>query len=335
MVATSKLEFSMLCEFRNPPGWERPFRERYYDAIDHIVWAEEIGFDCIYFTEHHFADDDYLTAPLMNAAIVADRTKRIKIGTCVLLLPLYHPVRLAEEGAFIDQLSEGRFELGFGTGYMAKEYAGYSIDWKTRGKRTDEMVEIIRRLWTEESVTFHGEHFQIEQARLRPKPVQSPCPPIWVGGFVRAVHRRAAKFGDGLLIGVDVVNEFASYQAELVALGKDPATAKASGGHQWTYVSEDPERTWDIIAPYVMYHIDAYARWGQEFYPRLSTREELRATGLLRVLTPEAMIGEIRDLRSKINLARHQFFMNPGGIPLDLMREPIECFAKKVIPAFR
>ena len=197
MVATSKLEFSMLCEFRNPPGWERPFRTRYYDAIDHIVWAEEIGYDCIYFTEHHFADDDYLTAPLMNAAIVADRTKRIKIGTCVLLLPLYHPVRLAEEGAFIDQLSEGRFELGFGTGYMAKEYAGYSIDWKTRGKRTDEMVEIIRRLWTEEEVTFLGEHFQIEKARLRPKPLQSPCPPIWVGGSSGKALERAARFGDG------------------------------------------------------------------------------------------------------------------------------------------
>ena len=98
MTSDGKLEFSMLCEFRNPPGWERPFRERYHDAIDHIVWAEEIGFDCIYFTEHHFADDDYLTAPLMNAAIVADRTKRIKIATCVLLLPLYNPVRLAEEG---------------------------------------------------------------------------------------------------------------------------------------------------------------------------------------------------------------------------------------------
>jgi probable F420-dependent oxidoreductase len=334
MRPDGKLEFSMLCEFRNPPGWARPFRERYYDAIDHIVWAEEIGYDCIYFTEHHFADDDYLTAPLMNAAIVADRTKRIRIGTCVLLLPLYNPVRLAEEGAFVDQLSEGRYELGFGTGYRPEEYAGFGVDWKTRGARTDEMVEIIRRLWTEDSVTFHGEHFQIDNVSLRPRPVQSP-PPIWVGGFVKPVHRRAARSGDGLLIGVDVVNEFASYQAELQALGKDPATAKASGGHQWTYVSEDPERTWDIIAPYVMYHVDCYSKWGQSFYPRLETKEDLRATGLLRVLTPDAMIGEIRDLASRIKLARHQFFMNPGGIPLALMREPLELFANKVIPAFR
>lgn len=270
----------------------------------------------------------------MNAAIVADRTRRIRIGTCVLLLPLYNPVRLAEEGVFIDQLSEGRFELGFGTGYMAQEYAGYGIDWKTRGQRADEMVEIIRRLWEEDEVSFHGRHFQIENARLRPKPVQA-CPPIWVGGFVKAVHRRAARFGDGLLIGVDLVNEWASYLEELEALGKDPATAKASGGHQWTYVSEDPERTWDIIAPYVMYHIDAYAKWGQEFFPRLDTKEELRATGMLRVLTPDQMIGEIRDIASKITLARHQFFMNPGGIPLKLMREPIETFATKVIPVFR
>ena len=107
------------------------------------------------------------------------------------------PVGLAEDGAVLDVISNGRLDLGVGLGYRPQEYAGYGIDIKTKGARADEALQIIRRLWQGETVTFHGKHFNIEGAKVTPRPVQEPNPPIWVGGFNRIAIRRAAKYGDG------------------------------------------------------------------------------------------------------------------------------------------
>lgn len=333
MPDNAKLEFGMTCEFRNPPQWRRPFLDCYHEAIDHIVWAEQLGYDAVYLTEHHFTDDDYLPSPLMTATVLSQKTNRIRISGAVLLLPLYHPVRLAEDGAFIDLLSNGRYELGFGIGYRREEYAGYGVEWKTRGERTDEMVQIIRRLWEEDNVTFHGKHFQLDNVSIRPKALQQPRPPILIGGAARAATRRAARWGDGLLI-LDLENQYTDYVEELAAVGKSPSDGGTHGGHYWMYVSDDPERTWDALAPYAIYHLDQYAKWGFP-HPPMKTKEELRASGMLQVVTPEQMIETIRELAPRINLKRYMFFMNPGGAPFDVMREPIETFATKVIPAFR
>ncbi|MBI3801929.1 MAG: LLM class flavin-dependent oxidoreductase, partial [Deltaproteobacteria bacterium] len=112
-----KLSFGLWYAFRNPPQWRRSYQDIYAEIIDQIVWAEGIGYDDIWLTEHHFADDGHAPSPLPQAAAIAVKTKKIRIGTGVLLLPLYHPVRVAEDGATIDILSGGRFELGVGVGY--------------------------------------------------------------------------------------------------------------------------------------------------------------------------------------------------------------------------
>jgi alkanesulfonate monooxygenase SsuD/methylene tetrahydromethanopterin reductase-like flavin-dependent oxidoreductase (luciferase family) len=121
------------------------------------------------------------------------------VGPDIAILPLYDPVRVAEDGAVLDLLSNGRRDFGVGLGYRPAEYAGYGLEIKRKGARADEALEIICRLWQGETVSFQGQHFAIARATLSPRPVQRPHPPIWVGGFSTAAARRAARYGDGYI----------------------------------------------------------------------------------------------------------------------------------------
>ena len=115
------MKFGLMHDFRNPAPWHRPYGELYRLLLDQCVRADELGYDQIWLTEHHFSGD-YNPTPLHAATAIAARTERIRIGTFVLLLPFYHPVRVAEDVAFIDNLSKGRFDLGVGQGYRVEEF---------------------------------------------------------------------------------------------------------------------------------------------------------------------------------------------------------------------
>src|SRR5207245_2858906 len=143
------------------------------------------------------------------------RTTTMRIGTAVLLLPLHHPVRVAEDAATVDVISNGRFQLGVGVGYKVEEFDSFAIAKTERGRRTNEGLEIIRRLWAGETLTFTGRYYEVHQARLAPEPVQQPRPPLWVGGFTPAAIRRAATYGDGFL-GIGPLKDlYDRYVAEL------------------------------------------------------------------------------------------------------------------------
>src|SRR5581483_883850 len=246
-----RLSFGLWYDFRNPAPWRRTDKEIYDAIIDQIAWAETIGYDDVWLTEHHFVDDGHAPSPLIQAAAIAVRTKKIRIGTSVLLLPLYDPVRVAEDGATIDLMSGGRFELGIGVGYRAEEFAGLGIPMGERGGRANEGLEIIRRLWEGETVTFHGRHFQITNARRSPLPLQKPRPPLWVGGFAKAAARRAARLADGYIGTGDLSSVYRMYCDELRAAGKDATRARVAGGHFWLVVANDPDKTWAEMAPHI------------------------------------------------------------------------------------
>src|SRR3984893_12469923 len=302
-AATQKprLRFGLWVYFRSPPQWHRPYKDLYAETLELITSGESIGYDDLWLSEHHFVDDGYSPSLMPIAAAIGVKTKKIRIGTSVVLLPMYDPVRLAEDGATVDILSDGRFELGAGLGYRAGEFEGLGLKYKERAGRMNEALEIIRRLWEGETLTFHGKHFHIEGARVSAEPVQKPRPPIWVGGFAAAASKRAARYGDGFIAINEVQSACEKYVAELRALGKDRSSAHVIAGHVWLVVANDPEKTWRELAPHVLYQINLYAKWmgdsGQDFFPHMNSAEELRKSGLLNVATP-ARAGElIRDYR--------------------------------------
>ena len=152
------MKFGLCYDLRNPKlgGRSRSMADVYAATLEQIEHVDRLGYDDVWFTEHHFVDDGYLPSPLAMAAAAAVRTRHVKIGTCVLLTPFYHPIRLAEDCAVIDNLSNGRFLFGPALGYRPEEFTGYGIDRRFRTSRTDETIEIITRCWIEEEFSHHG-----------------------------------------------------------------------------------------------------------------------------------------------------------------------------------
>jgi alkanesulfonate monooxygenase SsuD/methylene tetrahydromethanopterin reductase-like flavin-dependent oxidoreductase (luciferase family) len=146
--------------------------------LDRIRLSEDLGFDTVWLREHHFTDYGFLAHPMVMAAHVAAITKRIRIGTAVVTLPLHHPIRAAEDAALVDVLSGGRLTYGVGRGYQSAEYNALGVSLDEARERTDEAIEILRKLWTQPRASHKGRFFEFEEVRLQPKPVQAPHPPM-------------------------------------------------------------------------------------------------------------------------------------------------------------
>ena len=147
------MSFGVTYDFRNPAHAGRSFVQLYRETLNHIVAAEDMGFDTVWLTEHHFTDDGYLPSLLPMAAAIAQRTRKVHIGTNVILLPLHHPLRVAEDGAVVDILSNGRFALGAAVGYRPVEFEMLGVSVHERGGRIREQLEIIAQAWMQGSVS--------------------------------------------------------------------------------------------------------------------------------------------------------------------------------------
>ena len=334
-----KIRFGLWYDFRNPPAWKRPYDQLYNEIIDQIVWGEENGFDDIWLSEHHFIEDGYSPSLLPIAGAIASRTKNIHIGTSVMLLPFHNPVRLAEDAATVDVISGGRFELGVGVGYKVEEFESFAVSSKERGARTNEGLEIIRRLWEGETLTFEGKYYTVTKAKLTPEPIQQPRPPIWVGGFTSPALRRAAKYGDGY-IGVGPLKEaYERYVTALEKVGKSTTDIRLAGGYFWLIPSEDPDKTWNEAAEHVRYQVNAYAEWsekaGMPLFPKVPDTDALRESGLFQVVDVDTCIQMIRAYALETPLTHYYSWTLPPGLPASWIQPHLELFTSRVIPAFR
>jgi probable F420-dependent oxidoreductase len=162
--------------------------------------AEQFGFDSFWVPDHLAFYGAPLLDPLQALACVATRTRRLRLGTSVYLLPLRHPTHVAKAVASLDFMSEGRVILGVGVGgEFPGEYAASGVPIQERGKRANEAIACLRHLWKEDNTPFTGRFFEVPELRLNPPPVSPGGPPIWIGGRSDAALRRAAKLGDGYL----------------------------------------------------------------------------------------------------------------------------------------
>jgi probable F420-dependent oxidoreductase len=228
--------------------------------VEQIRLAESCGFDSAFVSEHHFLDNEMFPSPLVALAFVAALTTKIRLGTGVLLLPLHDPVRAAEDAAVLDCISGGRLILGIGQGYRPEEFSGYRRRLEDRRALLREGATLVRRLWTEEHVTFHGEHFRVDGVNLTPKPRQRPAPPIWVAAKKRRAVELAAEVGDAWYADPItplplIVENKARWLAALAAHGKSPE-AQDLAYYREFFVGEDDASAWRAGSPGVldMYH---------------------------------------------------------------------------------
>ena len=332
------MEFGVLYDMRNPRSSGISNAALYQQTLEHIEQMEALGFDTVWLTEHHFIDDDYLPSVLTMAAAVAARTSRVTIGTAVLLLPLHDPIRVAEDAAVVDILSDGRLRLGLGLGYKLEEFEAFGVDRRARPSLLEEGIEIIRGAWADGSFSHHGRHRSFDDLEVTPKPVQRPGPQIWLAGRAPVPVARAATVGDGLIVvgGPDLYREY--HEAHRASGRVDPARLCIFA---FTYPSDDPERSTAQLSEYAMYRMENYAQWYGSAGDLASDKALLQtagaadAGGAMQFFgTPQQVIDELRAAEAAGATAALWFATLPGTTA-DATTPLFEVLAREVMPAFR
>jgi alkanesulfonate monooxygenase SsuD/methylene tetrahydromethanopterin reductase-like flavin-dependent oxidoreductase (luciferase family) len=314
------MKIGLLADVRNPPPYARPWPELYGRTVEWIEEADRLGAAAVFFGEHHMTDDGYLPQPLTFCAAVATRTKRIRIGTEVLLAALRHPQHVAEQAAVIDILSNGRLELGVGAGYVPREFEAFGVPKADRFRRLDANILEIRRLLADV---------------VSPRPVQDPVP-MWVGYFGPAGARRAGRMGVGMFSALPWCLE--PYRQGLAEGGHDPDEGRMSCGID-LIVTSDPERTRAILQPHIDYQADAYGVLrdlveideGRE--PSAAARVGAASATVYKVLSPADAVAAIRAATDGLPVEYVTPWLNVGGMPDEIVEEHVRLLMTEVAPA--
>jgi alkanesulfonate monooxygenase SsuD/methylene tetrahydromethanopterin reductase-like flavin-dependent oxidoreductase (luciferase family) len=236
----------LLITAQDPPRGER-IAARWQEILVAAEAAETARFDSFHVSEHHGLDDGYLPQPLVACAAIAARTSRIGVGTALTVAPLRHPLHLAEEAAVVDVISGGRLILAVGLGNYRPEYELFGVPFEEQGTRFDETLSILTTGLRGDRFDFAGQHFDLRGVAVRPRPVQRPRPPIWVGAMSRRGARRAAEHGLPLLLDplstITALEEtVAHYRECCAAVGHEPEVVLMRWG--WVDARGDSVTEW-------------------------------------------------------------------------------------------
>lgn len=328
---------------QRPPDDPRTDADVYRDAVERCVAAERYNFDSVWVSEHHFLDDGYMPSLLVLAAAIAQATERVDVGTAVLLAPLHHPLRLAEDAATVDLISGGRLILGLGAGWRPEEFDVLGVPMNERPARMRETVAILRAAWGPGTFTHDGRVYRYENVNVTPKPAR-PIP-IWLGGFSEPAVKRAGRIADGFLgssTGTSGIQAFAdAKRIALEARGEDP-DGFAFALHVPVYASDDGD-PWEQVKHH--YH---YLRWK---YPDMgAARGSAQAkppppltSEIEEQLRPTIICGRVDDVADQIRAFRDAlgddtyFILRSDfpGMPQDRQLELIEVLGNDVIGRLR
>lgn len=350
------MKFGMLHLFENPVS-----KTEYQIVKEQLALmraAEDLGFDSIWPAEHHFTEYGYCASPALTLAAVAAVTKRIRLGTGVVVLPFNHPIRVAEDFAMLDLMSDGRVDFGVGRGYQPGEYKGFGVDQSRSRGIFNEFLEVILQAWTQERVNFKGVHFNLEDQPVRPKPLQKPHPPVWVAALSEATFSLVGKWGFNLLCapvfgfqGKTATDLLEAYRNALRAGGHDPAT-KEIAALVMVYCAETTEQARREFADPVMWYYRTISKYvappqGQgpvktyELYTKTRdlaaqvTWEQLLEAGAVVCGDRDHCVEQITDLRRKFGATQLLCWTRLGGLDHHKVLNSMELMQKYVIPHFK
>ena len=330
-----------------PAGVQRTFAQEYRETLELVRLAEALGFDSAWVSEHHGASDGYLPSLLPMLAAFAAATDRIGLGTGVVLTPLHDPLRLAEDVAVVDQLSEGRLTLGLGIAWRPEEFRTFGVPVRERLPRTVDTVEILRRAWTGERFSFQGDVYSYDRVRITPPPAREGGPPILLGGYVESAMRRAGRIGDGHITDADdldtVRHAVALMNEGAREAGRDPSRLTLAV-MQNAFVADEGADAWTLVRDGVRHQLGAYTAWDEGddtperdgLTPRGVGDDDLRAA--TPVGTPDEVVRALRptveglaDVGDVELIVRLHY----PGMDLDTASRAVELFGERVIPALK
>lgn len=324
------MRISMRFDLRHPPqGADKA--SLYAAMLDICEWGDGLGFEEVFIGEHHAAEDGYIPSPVVGAAGIAARTKRIKIHLSALIITFYEPVKLAEDLAVLDILSNGRLRMTLGMGYRPHEFEMFGADREKRLKTYLERIKLLEQAWTGQEFEYQG-----RKVKISPTPVQKPGPQINMGGSTEQAVLRAARMGYPLMPGFPPHYEL--YKAELAKLGKPEPPPLPNQGPNFLYITDDPDRDWPIVGPYAIYTMNSYAKWGAErgagatYYSNEVTLESARGNPIFQIVTPRQCVEYAKTLEPHGELTFQPLF---GGLPPELAWKSLRLFEKETIPLLK
>ena len=332
---TSKTDFGLWYDFRNPAQWRQPFEEFYDQRLAQISQAEDLGFTSCWLTEHHFCDDGYTPSPLLLAGMIGARTRQMQLGTNLMLLPLHDPIRVAEDAATLSIATGGRFDLGVGIGYRQLEFDQFGRKLSHRPSLIEEGIEILRRSWSGKPVNFSGKRFEVGDLCVTPTPADPPA--NLSGGMAPPAIERAARVADGFLctggLGLD------NYCEALEKQGKSVTDGSVVLG-SWAIIAEDPEAEAARIGEHILYQTNEYIKWGAFGPPQEATLFEdaptAIANGLYELWDAETAVSELSKLLTTYpNIRDVHFWAQFPGESVESGNRRMRYIAEKVLPRLR
>ena len=307
---------------------------------------------------HHFTEYGFCASPALSLAAIARRTRHIRLGTGVVVLPLNHPLRIAEDYAMLDNLSGGRVELGVGRGYQPVEFQGFGIDQSKSREIFDEQLEIIRRAWTQDRMSFEGRHYRFHDVAVRPRPLQKPHPPIWMAALSEESFEKAGRLGLNLLCSPIFGGSFKTagerikrYREALERAGHDPARREV-GALVMIYVGKTQEEARRDFADPVIWYFRTFGKYvapqlGQppiesyEWYTDIRDLasqvewEQLVEHGAVICGEADYVAERVRQARDEVGIDHFLCWTRLGGLPTDKVRGHMERMRDVVMPALR
>lgn len=327
------MKFGILASHQYP--FDEDLRARLDELFGLVELAAELGYHSVW-AINHFLGNLATPQPISMMARLIDHSGTMQIGSGILLLPLFHPVHVAEEFATLDQMSGGRIALGVAAGYRQHELDAFGVDSGSRFRRLDEAIRVIRALWSGEPVDFHGEFYDLDGVRCGVPPLRPGGPPIYVGAGGRLAVRRAARLGDAWYApgnspsATYLTKSVALYDDALERYGRRETVTDRPVGVE-LYCAPTTAQAVDEALPYARREYYTYAeypalRWQHDRFDEL-------VAGTLLLGSPDDLIAKIRGFQE---LGFNHVIFRPFwlGMPAAMARRSIELFAREVMPAF-
>jgi alkanesulfonate monooxygenase SsuD/methylene tetrahydromethanopterin reductase-like flavin-dependent oxidoreductase (luciferase family) len=323
--------------------------EMYNQLFEWAVLAEKLGYDSVWIAEHHFSSYGYIPNPLLMSVKLAHETERVRLGTAVLVLPFWNPLRVAEDIAMTDQLTGGRLEVGVARGYQPYEFQRFGLHIEDNRERTDEALEVLLRALTEDGFEFHGRYFDIPETTIFPKPLQHPGPPIWLAAHTPESFDIAARYGLKSITTnsgrpIEVLEEgWASFQAARRGHGLD-GPAEFAVQQQLCIAPTDDEAREEMEHFLYAFRQVSNLRAGTQHVVR-GYSEPLPIEGepsLDEIFTSRTLSGSPATVQTKLDAYRQVCGITAlnctfqlGGMRPETVTRSMRLFAEEVMPHFR
>ena len=343
------MKFGLMFTFQLPPGCGIAWSEPYQDMLRCLPRAEELGYRSMYLATHHAKTDGRCPGPLPTLGAAAAVTKTMKIGTAVMLVPMYAPLKLAEDIAVLDNISEGRFILGVAPGYVATEFAAHGIPREERVGRFEEALDLMIAAWTQDEFEFNGKYYRVPRTVMTPKPVQKPYPQIWYGVSAKSSLKRAAKRHAIQIMSprhgiAELQAHYAPYEAAAQEIGW---TIPERPIIRQVFVASTLQKAEALAAPAIEHlYREVYGKASaagdrvlrnDDGSPITDHHQVNFDTFKARYIvgTPEFAINEIIKYRDGLGCTEMVCWMHMPGIRGADVMTSVELFAQEVMPVFQ